>query len=115
MNRLLKDTHPGASRKEIADLRRRIDRWIKRADGPDKIDEALDYANEILGGHGVESVQVEDYQVDRYYYNIILLYVNRGDAYAITLCYDTEEHEFFVGSWGDWYEEWDQKHQIEEQ
>jgi len=77
------------------------------SDTPDSADAVLDYANKVLNGHGVEAVQLEDYQVDNYYYNIVLLYVNMGDTYDTTLCYDTEKGEFLIGSWGDWLEEWE--------
>lgn len=33
-----------------------------------------------------------------------LSYLNTGETYRDTLCYDHSERTFFVGSWGDWTE-----------
>lgn len=36
-----------------------------------------------------------------------LLYINRGDTYINTICYDVWKRKFFVGSWGEWYEDYE--------
>ena len=69
------------------------------------VDEALEAINKLIGGFGVESVSDERApQVDRYYYQIQLLYVNTGDSYLDTILYDTQESTFGVGSVGGWLE-----------
>lgn len=80
-------------------------RKLRDAEGdPDSVDAALEDANEVLGGYGVEAVPCETCPTDSYYQDKIALYVNMGDTYSATIVYDTVEEEFFVGSWGDFYE-----------
>ena len=69
-----------------------------------KYDTALDFANKVMNGYGVEAVRDENIWVDNYWQNTGLLYVNKGDTYKTTLCYDTDKGTFFIGSWGDWAE-----------
>ena len=71
------------------------------------VDKAMEEANEILGGHGVEAVPGEGADNGKYWRDTIALYVNLGDTYDTTVMYDTETEEFFVGSWGDFLEEWE--------
>ena len=79
-------------------------------------DDVLARANEIMGGFGVESIECANCQVDRFYYGIVLLYVNKGDTYSTTLLYDTDEENFSIGSWGDWFEAHEaKKHQEDEE
>lgn len=73
-------------------------------------DDVLEYANKYLKGYGVEAVECPECQVDRYYYGIVLLYVNMGDTYSTTLLYDTEKERFLIGDWGDWFERHEGKH-----
>ncbi len=80
----------------------------------DAVDDAMETADEILDGHGVEGVRGEGAFIDKYWRDTILLYVNLGDTYDTTICYDTEEEEFFIGSWGDFYEKWSNEDDEEE-
>lgn len=77
-------------------------------------DDVLARANEILDGFGVESIECNNCQVDRYYYGHVLLYVNKGDTYETTLLYDTAQEEFLIGSWGDWLEAHETEKHLEE-
>jgi hypothetical protein len=70
------------------------------------IDAKMKEANDLFGGHGVEGLSAEGAFVDKYYYNIIALYVNMGDTYDATILFDTENGEFLNQSWGDFYEKW---------
>ena len=63
----------------------------------------LDILERIAAGTG-ESVECAEC-ADRHLY-----YINKGDTYDETLCYDEEEDELFEGSWGGWYEEVEQQH-----
>lgn len=56
---------------------------------------AMERVNEILGGHGVESLALAD--------GTLVDYVNLGDTYATTLLLIGVS--YFVGSWGDLVEE----------
>ncbi len=90
-----------------------ITKELKRAAGdPAAVDAILEKINERIGGFGVESIE-GDYQVDRHYFNIVLLYVNKGDTYAETLLYETNTGTFYVGSWGDWVERKGKKYRVQ--
>lgn len=78
------------------------------------VDEAMEFANEALDGHGVEAIAGDDYQVDKYWMDTVLLYVNLGDTYDTTILYDTENAEFSVGSWGDFMEAWEEEGEDDE-
>lgn len=62
---------------------------------------ALDYANELLGGNGIEYIES---QQDTMRHREGLSYVNMGDTYDTTLIYDHKTGRFYVGAWGDWVE-----------
>lgn len=65
-----------------------------------KIDEVLSFCNMFLAGYGIEPIRGLE-QVDRYYFDIHLLYVNMGDTYAPTIIYDTLKEQWYCCSWGD--------------
>ena len=71
-----------------------------------QVDATMKYANKVMDGYGVEAVRDENIWVDRYWQNTGLLYVNKGDTYITTLCYDTDKDIYFIGSWGDWAEKY---------
>jgi hypothetical protein len=62
---------------------------------------ALDYADELLGGHGIEYIASEQ---DTMRSREGIEYVNMGDTYDTTLIYDYKTGRFYVGAWGDWVE-----------
>ena len=74
------------------------------ADNHPRIDAALELMNKFLGASGVEAIRGSGAHVDRYYYDIVALYVNTGDTYSMTLLYDTDKDKFEVTSWGGWVE-----------
>jgi hypothetical protein len=67
------------------------------------VDGPLNYALLKLEGFSIEAIRVDNW-INHYYQDIGLLYVNLGDTYKTTLCYDTVKEVFFIGSWGDWAE-----------
>lgn len=71
----------------------------------------MDHANRLLNGSGIEALRGEGYHVDNYHHDLIATYVNFGDTYVTTLLYDTEAATFFLTSWGEWFEQWEQEHQ----
>lgn len=93
-----------------SELNKLVD-MINSANNHDSVDEALDFANEIFHGYGVEPIRDEDVW-DNYYGDTIALYVNFEDTYLATLLYDINEDEFYLTSWGDWIEEYEQKNNI---
>lgn len=66
---------------------------IKRAMDNGKPKIALNLAEKAMGGYGVESLY-PDYPDFHY--------VNMGDTYSTTLCYNG--NMFHIGSWGDYVE-----------
>jgi hypothetical protein len=87
---------------------------LNKANGdPDAADAALETADAMLDGMGVEPLTPENAYVDRYYNNIVALYVNMGDTYAPTILYDTEYEQFMVTSWGDFLEGWEKEQAAE--
>jgi len=85
---------------------------IRDAHDHDSVDTALKLANVLMHGYGVESIE-GGYQVDRYYYNIVALYVNTGDSYNNTLLYETERERFLLTTMGDWVERNERRYHIE--
>ena len=72
---------------------------MQRAADYRKLDAALEEINKILGGYGVEVLT--DNRWDKYYSDCGVLYVNMGDTYAPTVCYDTRKERWMICSWGD--------------
>jgi len=66
------------------------------------VDDALDKIDECLSGFGVEAISGN--YVDRYYQNIVVLFVNMGDMYANTVIYETDTGRFILTTVGDWVE-----------
>lgn len=92
----------------------RIARMIAGVRGnSDKADKVLEEVDRLVAGNGVEPIRDENAN-DRYYGDVVALYVNMGDTYETTLLYDTVEHEFHVTSWGDWYEAYEAEQEEEE-
>lgn len=89
---------------------RRIVAQAKREDDPKATDHALDKINDLVGGYGVEAIEGNWH--DRYYQNIVALYVNRGDTYVTTMLYDTVRGTWHVSSWGDFVEHYERKYGI---
>lgn len=98
--RELRETFPKLTQYEAGELVH----LMTSADSPKNVDEVLEAANKLLGGHGVESVRDENSYVNKFYHDTVLLYVNMGDPYVATLLYDTVNREFTIGSWGDFVE-----------
>ncbi len=73
--------------------------YMMSADDPKRVDTALDAIDAIIGGSGV--MTLTDNQWDKYYCDAGVLYVNMGDTYAPTVCYDTRVDRWMVCSWGD--------------
>lgn len=61
--------------------------------------DALDEISKVLEGYGV--AVLTDNELDSFYCNAGVLYVNMGDSYAPTVCYDTRKKKWMVCSWAD--------------
>jgi hypothetical protein len=99
---------PKADHSKLEELVEKMNAAVD-SDEDGAIDEVMTFANETLDGHGVEAIAGNDYQVDKFWMDTVLLYVNFGDTYDKTLLYNTEENEFSIGSWGDFMEEWEKE------
>ena len=98
----------GVGRREAVELAR----MLKNAYGDhEAIDEALEEANKVLGGFGVEAIQ-GNFSVSSYYRDIVALYINRGETYETTILYETAAERFRITSWGDWVERNQEKYEI---
>lgn len=58
----------------------------------------LTKVNEIVGAHGVEYLEPAN---PSQYEDTGLYYVNMGDTYISTLCYDAKTGRTFISCWGD--------------
>jgi hypothetical protein len=68
------------------------------ANNNEAIEAAMEKANILLKGHGIEVIWGNNV------YWPCLEYVNMGDTYNITLCYERNKDNFFIGTWGDYVE-----------
>ena len=75
------------------------------------IENAMEQANDVIDGFGVEAIKGDG--PGGYWQDTVLLYVNLGDTYDTTLCYDTNKKRFFVGDWGGWVEEFGDRYKVE--
>jgi hypothetical protein len=75
-----------------------------------ELDDALEAANKILEGHGVEAIRGDWH--DNYYCDIVGLYVNMGDPYIPTVYVDCVERSINVGDWGYFVETYSKKYGI---
>lgn len=75
------------------------------------IDDILNVANSLFDGHGIEAIR--GMRHDRYYQDIVALYVNMGDTYNTTLLFDAVKTKFHVTSWGDFVEVKTKSYEIE--
>lgn len=57
----------------------------------------MDGANELLGGHGIESIESENGRAH-------MSYVNMGDTYTATVILDTSKDSVFITDYGTWVE-----------
>lgn len=72
---------------------------------PDMVDEIMEILNDRMGGFGIEALRGD--VNDKYYGDVIALYIDMGDTYARTVIYDTQEKEFHLKSWGDFMENYE--------
>lgn len=84
---------------------------MRESTGQVDAEQAMEEINDILGLFGVVAL-TGDYHVDRYYFNIVALYLNTGDTYNTTVLYETETETFHLVSWGDWVEQNQEKYRI---
>lgn len=71
------------------------------------IDDALEAANDILEGHGVEAIRGE--WQNGYWCDIRALYINMGDTYAATLIYDRNTKRVYATDYGSFVESLERK------
>jgi len=73
---------------------------ISEAKSDRDIEKALDFANSVMGGFGVEVIRGDTW--GRFWTDSVVVYVNMGDTYNSTLSYVPPEDKWYFGpSWGD--------------
>ena len=88
-----------------------VQAWVKQCyNEPSQPEQVMCALDEILETFGVEAVTVEGAWVDRFHGNIVATYCNSGDTYDATVVYDSEAGEYLITSWGDFLEDWEQRH-----
>ena len=91
----------GATEAAAKRLHRRMSAVAGGAD-PEAVDAVLEDINVAIGGYGVEAIEGDWH--DRYYQNIVALYVNKGDSYVGTVLYNATTNRFVITSVGDFVE-----------
>jgi hypothetical protein len=79
-----------------------------RLQGSAAAEDALQVANDVMRGHGVEVINGAGL-FRGYWQDAIAAYVNMGDTYTTTLLYDRLKDRFYITSWGDWLEAFERK------
>lgn len=64
-----------------------------------------------MKAYGIEAIDVEGEYVSQYWQNIVALYVNVGEAYDLTVVYDTRYDQFEIIAWADFAERLDRQRQ----
>lgn len=73
--------------------------WIYRCyNWPSKVEMLLSAFNDAIHGFGVEYIERFD---DTPHDPLGISYVNLGDTYKTTICYDHSKERLFLSSWGD--------------
>lgn len=89
--------------------------WVLRCfHTPSEHEQILCACDDILGGHGVEALNVEDEQhTDNGARHCPpFSYVNFGDPYATTLARDHEHWQWVIAGWGALAEEYEREHKL---
>lgn len=72
---------------------------------------AMDFANNVIDGHGIEVIRGEPrdteeyYHMDTYYADVVALYVNTGGRYvhnSTTILYETQDNQFLITDAESW-------------
>lgn len=76
-----------------------------KANTLDTHEHAMELANEAIGGHGVESLDVPTRRGG----TPSAQYVNVGDPYIATLIWDRQDNRYRIGGWADVVERWERR------
>ncbi len=67
----------------------------------------VEYAiNAELDGFGFEPIRADDHY-DSYWGDTVATYCNMGDTYDATILYDVQRNAWYVTSYGDWVEQYE--------
>lgn len=95
------------SESEIVQLRK----VLRKVSTDRQASDAMDIADRILGGYGVEAIRGEA-APGGYFPDIVALYVNMGDTYTSTLIYDTVIERFLCSTMGGFVESRERRYGI---
>lgn len=105
--------------KDILKLRRghhqlsRLCREAEDARDYKLIDQVFEVAEELMQDEGnwatFGAEAIRGAWQNNYFGDTVALYVNTGDAYTGTLLYDVGQDKFYVGTYGDWVEDYENR------
>jgi hypothetical protein len=73
--------------------------WMKQAgDARNDVAKALGAINYLIRGHGVEGIRGRD--MNPYWMDTNLAYVNMGDPYVATILFDVSNEQWHCADWG---------------
>lgn len=73
------------------------------------VEDALEAISKLIGGFGHEVIRGQEY-TGGFWGDVVLAYVNTGDAYNATVFYDIGKGQWGAGAYGDWVEAYERKH-----
>jgi len=79
-----------------------VQEWFSQCYNVPSLDERVQEAlNEIMEGYGTEPITDENDYVDSFYFDIVFIYINKGDTYKGTIFFDTKREKYFLSCFGD--------------
>lgn len=86
-----------------------VKKWIDLCyNTPSRHELLMEAFNEILEAYGQEPMYMDGLYISNYYQNIACSYVNMGYTYIPTIIFDYYNKKFYIASWGDYYENYEQ-------
>ncbi len=86
--------------------------WIEQCYNRPRESELIERAlEEELGAYRSEAIEGNTW--DRFYLNIVAIYLNMGDTYATTLLFDVNADKWVITTYGDWVERYSKKYEIQ--
>lgn len=68
------------------------------------VSEIMEKLYKWLDIYSVEAIRDKNFWDNWYWHDTRALYLNTGDAYSVTILYDTRDERFYITTWGDYVE-----------
>jgi hypothetical protein len=76
-----------------------VKNWVAQCyHEPPWIEKVMCAANQVLEHHGIELMSGR-HSEHKFWFDTKYVYTNSGDAYSVSLFYDTEHERFFMSDW----------------